>query len=232
VLRVADGRVKAQVDWLMAAGAQSHARVVRAFLSWPQLATTSVAMLQQRWVSLHAHSQVQGSRPGLSSSAGSRALLPPFAATSSLQLPPPPRLCRHTGLQSLLGASDEDMRRICSVYPNLLARDLGVLSTNMASMQQLLRVDEARLKAIVLREPGLLSYSTATLATRWSYVVQVRPRGAAPPSAAASRWRLHAAPVAGQRRAEACPQPGFTWQAWDPSPCASTQRCPICHRRY
>ena len=61
-----------------------------------------------------------------------------------------------------------------SVYPNLLARDPGALRSNAASLAALLGASEGEVQALLRKEPGLLSYNMSTLATRWSYTMQVR----------------------------------------------------------
>lgn len=48
VLRLAEGRQAAHMAWLAHQGGVPPAKVVRAYLSWPQLATTSITMLQER----------------------------------------------------------------------------------------------------------------------------------------------------------------------------------------
>lgn len=68
------------------------------------------------------------------------------------------------------------MRRVAAVYPNLLARDPGALSANARSLALLLRAPHSEVQALLRREPGLLSYNLSTLATRWSYVMQVGMR--------------------------------------------------------
>ena len=65
------------------------------------------------------------------------------------------------------------MRRIVSVYPNLLVRDVGALRANVRSLRQLLRADQDAVCALLRREPGLLSYNMSTLATRWTWAMQV-----------------------------------------------------------
>lgn len=64
VLRLADGKLAAQMEWLQEAAGVGRAHVVRAYRSWPQLATTSIAVLQDRcaarvrllqgWLVVHA----------------------------------------------------------------------------------------------------------------------------------------------------------------------------------
>ncbi|KAI8467128.1 MAG: hypothetical protein J3K34DRAFT_482389 [Monoraphidium minutum] len=127
VLRLADGRLVAQMQWLQDAGRVSRAQVVRAYRSWPQLATTSIAVLKQR----------------------------------------------HALLQQLLGASDAEMVRVAAVYPNMLARDPNALAANAAALGALLGAGGDAARALLRREPGLLSYNMSTLATRWSYAMQV-----------------------------------------------------------
>jgi hypothetical protein len=65
------------------------------------------------------------------------------------------------------------MRHVCATYPNLLARDPGALRANAASLVALLGEGEEHVRALLIKEPGLLSYNMMTLATRWSYVMQV-----------------------------------------------------------
>ena len=51
VLRLADGKLASQMAWLQETAGVSRAQVVRAYRSWPQLATTSKAVLQDRCAS-------------------------------------------------------------------------------------------------------------------------------------------------------------------------------------
>lgn len=48
VLRLTDGKLAAHMAWLQEVSGASRDRVVRAYLSWPQLATTSRPVLQER----------------------------------------------------------------------------------------------------------------------------------------------------------------------------------------
>jgi len=99
----------------------------------------------------------------------------------NVRLPPPPSpppgnpptQTRHDSVQRMLNASPDEMHRVCAVYPNLLARDPGALSANMHSLMQLLRIDKPKAQELLRREPGLLSFNMSTLATRWSYAMQV-----------------------------------------------------------
>lgn len=97
--------------------------------------------------------------------------LHPTAAMLAILAPTPGR--RHAALAQLLAASPAEMRRIISIYPNLLARDPGALRSNTASLTALLGAAEEEVQALLRKEPGLLSYNMSTLATRWSYAMQV-----------------------------------------------------------
>jgi hypothetical protein len=73
VLRLADGQVEAKLAWFQAAaGGIPRAKVVRSFLSWPQLATTSRAMLQDRCAA--GAGRQGGPRVGLAHTTGCGAL--------------------------------------------------------------------------------------------------------------------------------------------------------------
>lgn len=65
------------------------------------------------------------------------------------------------------------MRRIAGVYPNLLVRDTGALRANVQSLKQLLGADDYAVRALLRREPGLLSLNMASLAARWTWAMQV-----------------------------------------------------------
>lgn len=94
--------------------------------------------------------------------------------------PAPPcrtRAPRHKQLAQLLDASEADMQRIAGVYPNMLARDTGALRANLQSLKALLGVDDHAVRALVRREPGLMSHNMASLAARWTWAMQVGARG-------------------------------------------------------
>jgi len=48
VLRLSNGKLAAQMDWWRATGQMTRRQVVRAYRSWPQIATTSREVLKDR----------------------------------------------------------------------------------------------------------------------------------------------------------------------------------------
>jgi hypothetical protein len=246
VLRLTPGKVDSNLKWLqLAAGGIPRQKVVRALQSWPQLATTSRATLQERCVVgqrgvgrrrlaptrkvLELHCALRSLQAHVTRAQACQARAKPPAATqppppdraTPLPLPRPPPAppappASYKCLQRLLDASPAEMQRVVAVYPNMLARDEGALKANISSLRSLLRVDEATMRRLVLREPGLLSYNMSTIAMRWSYAMQAR-RGCGEGACAAGRRAVGLWGQGGRR-----PEPRLG------DPCRRQLPCSVC----
>ncbi|KAF8069383.1 hypothetical protein HT031_001498 [Scenedesmus sp. PABB004] len=155
--------VGAKLEALQAMFAVPRGAVLRLVRKAPMLLKCQTAKLRP-------HLDFLAAAGGLDAARCFRVYLSwPVLATTTLELVKQ----RYLGLQALLGASPDEMRRIVRVWPNMLGRDPLQLEANIATLAERVGVSKEAMVGMVRREPGLLSWSTSTLVHRVVGVSQV-----------------------------------------------------------